>query len=159
MAARLVALGRAAGGGVEGADGVRGLLFRVPRALGRSVFGTARMLDPAEAFGATRALFEYLGSQQALRVVCALATGNYQQADQVEVIKERTRRYNELLVRECGLRGYPWLDVRAAFAGRGWPYVLARDRLHEDEASRSHYAELLSDMVLAALDSHSPAGG
>jgi hypothetical protein len=158
IATRMVAVGRAVGGGVEGADSARGLLFRAPRALGKLVFGSAPMIDPSEAFAATSALFEYLEDKPDLRVVCALATGNYQQAEQGAVIRERTRSYNELLVRECDLRGYPWIDIRAAIAERGWPYVLAPDRLHEDEASRSHFAELLSDMVLAALGSHSPFG-
>lgn len=66
-------------------------------------------------------------------------------------MQERTRLYNELLVVECHARGIPWLDVHEAFEARRWPYVLAPDRLHEDLPTRERLAELLGELVLAAL--------
>jgi hypothetical protein len=159
-AMRLIGSGkRAAGGRAQGSDSPRGWLFRLPRAVARSVIGTAPLIEPDVAFAATRELFRRLELLPDLPVACRLAMGHHQQPEQAETIRARTRDFNALLVGECARLGYPFVDIREAFAERGWPYSLGPDRLHEDLPTRRLSARIWAETVLAALSRWAGAEG
>jgi hypothetical protein len=151
-AMRVIGLGKsAAGGKAQGSESTRGLLFRLPRDLARKVIGVAPLIEPDEAFTSTRQFFASLAKRPGLPVACRLAMGHHQQSDQSQVVRERTRLYNELLIEECERLGYPYIHIQEEFAARGWVYTLGPDRLHEEYQTRQLAATIWGELVLSAL--------
>jgi hypothetical protein len=143
-AARVIGLGKqAAGGGAEGSDSARGLLFRLPRLLARSMIGTSSLIDIDVAMGATEQMLEYLSSE-GIPVVCRQAGGGVQQTDQKEAAEVKARAYNGFVKETCERLGFPcWRLVDELEERYGWE----PDGLHADLPSRKYSAGLIADFV------------
>lgn len=156
-AMKVIGLGKAvAGGHAIGSRSARGLLFRLPRAIGRKVLGMAPMIEPAVAYEATRDLFRYLETLS-LPVACRLAPGPHQQPDQSQTVAERTRKLNTIIATECERLGYPYVSIKEAFGARGWDYILGPDNLHETHETRELSSRIWAELVLEALEGATPA--
>jgi hypothetical protein len=136
-----------AGGVTEGSTGVRGLLFRAPRAAGRRIFGMASMLEPEAATEATRATFEMLAAT-GLPVIVRLAEGGVQQADQRAAAAPITRAYNDEVRRLCVAHGFPYFHLSTELGDR---YVRTPDGLHAAYPSRVYSAGRVAALVGEAL--------
>lgn len=155
-AMKLIGSGKAAAGGrAVGSDSARGLLFRLPRAMGRKTFGMAPLIEPKVAHEATRDLFRYLESL-GLPVACRLAMGHHQQPEQTETIAARTREFNAMVADECKRLGYHYVSINEAFEARGWDYILGPDNLHETLETRERSSRIWAELVLDALQAAPP---
>jgi hypothetical protein len=141
-----------AGGTTEGSAGVRGLLFRAPRAAGRRIFGMASMLDSGAATEATRQTFDMLAAT-GLPVVVRLAEGGVQQADQRAAAAPITRAYNDEVRRLCEAHGFPCFHLSTELGDR---YVRTPDGLHAAHPSRVYSAERVAALIGEALDLAAP---
>ena len=156
IASRLIASGKsAAGGGAEGSTSLRGFLFRLPRAIARGVFGTAPLLDREVAFNSTRETFKLLHELQ-LPVVCRLAEGNVQQADQAAAARANAIAYNaEVLSLARGLV-FKTFNPKAELAeacGR------ESDSLHYDLPTRKYAANRAAALTLEAFGERAAGSG
>jgi hypothetical protein len=136
-----------AGGATEGSTGVRGALFRAPRAAGRRIFGMASMLDPAAATEATRQTFDILAAT-GLPVIVRLAEGGVQQADQRAAAAPITRAYNDEVRRLCEAHGFPCFHLSTEL---GDGYVRTPDGLHAAYPTRVYSAGRVAALVGAVL--------
>jgi hypothetical protein len=137
----------AAGGGAEGGTGLRGALFRAPRAAARLVFGQASPIDVDTAYRATTELFNTLPGL-GLPVLVRLSVGNVQQDSQRARARRMSQEYNEFVKGLCATASIPWWDIRADLGER---YRLAYDGLHADLPTRTCEAERIAEFTLRAL--------
>jgi hypothetical protein len=148
IASRLIAYGKsAAGGGAEGSASLRGILFRLPRALARVVFGTATMLDREVAFDATRETLKLLHEFQ-LPVVCRLAEGSVQQSDQAAAAMANATAYNDEVISLAHGLVFKTFDARAEL---GDAYGRESSGLHYDLPTREYTAGRAAALTLEAL--------
>ena len=137
-----------AGGGTEGSPSARGAIFRVPRGVGRRVFGMASMLEPETALDATRQAFAMLASK-GTPVVVRLAEGGVQQKDQREAARKITDAYNAEVRAMCERSGFPVFRLSEELGHR---YGRTPDGLHADLPTRIYGAARTADLVVAALE-------
>jgi hypothetical protein len=138
---------KGAGGGGEGSHSARGLLFRLPRAAARRVFGMASLIDLEAALASTFETLEAL-SNAGPPLLCRLAIPSVQQKEQTTAVEARVRHYNDLVSARCERLRIPWFEAIEELARCGHSYRNAPDALHMDLETRQAVAELCAGLLL-----------
>jgi hypothetical protein len=124
----------AGGGGIEGTSGLRGLLYRLPRAIARLLFGRATFIPEDVALASTITCLRTLASRRPL--VVRLAHAYARDEAQLPAIVEKVAAYNATVRAECDKLGVPCFDPEHEVTGLGVAYRMLPDRLHPDETTR-----------------------
>jgi hypothetical protein len=124
----------AGGGGVEGTSGIRGLLYRIPRAAARLLFGRATFIPEDVALASTMACLHALASRGPL--VVRLAHAFARDEAQMPVVAAKVAAYNAAVRAECATLGVLCFDPEHEVTVLGAAYTMLPDRLHPDEATR-----------------------
>jgi hypothetical protein len=148
-------LKKVGGGGTEGAPGIRGLVFRAPRAVGRMLIGTAPLVEPDVAWDQVRQTISFLATRGPLLVI--KSTGAPHDAATRARSEARKAEFNRRVEEYCDELGVRCLDVNEELGRLGRTFVYAADGGHPAQETRLLTADVLATELLAVL-AGSPSG-
>jgi hypothetical protein len=144
-------LRRLGGGGLRGAPGPRGWLFRGPQWLARRLLGQAPLVRLDDAVDQAGETIDAILTAGAPRLICRLSTMHWERAALVAAAEDRQEALNRAIDERCQARGVTVVDITAAMAREGKRPGVAPDGIHVDLATRRFEAALLADQIVAAL--------
>jgi hypothetical protein len=143
-------LKRAAGGGFDGSDGARGWLFRVPRGLGALLFGVDTTVSLEEAIASSIETIDVLSRFESTATVVYFSAvcwpPSFTRA--LALVAEFDARVRE----HCRRRRIGYWYRQEEMAKRAFEPHRGRDGMHADPATYACDAEILTSLLMGALN-------
>lgn len=141
----------AGGNKFEGSSGLRGSLFRVPRAAAYRIVGAEAAYDVETCMRFAFAILDEVLRHEHILLVCAMPRFQWWEAE-VEWARAQVRTSAEALTRYCAQHHVTTYDVERELAAADQAIGLARDVVHYDLQTREFEARLIAEKVRCTLD-------
>ena len=147
-------LKEAAGGEFEGADGLRGQLFRIPRRFAEAFIGAEPYIRTEHAIDNTVTTMQRLAEIEGFSLVAREPfTRIRTDAAKLEKYRDRIARYAAALRTACGEAGFTWYSLPGYMAQHGVEPLYISDQVHMTLETRRWEARAAAEHLVASLAS------
>ncbi len=140
------------GGGLEGVEGARGLLFRIPRHLGSMLVGMDTTVSIDEAIRTSIESIDALARHETIPTLVYYSAVCWPPSffRALALVSEFDREVRQ----HCRQRRVGYWFRQEEMAKRGFEPHVGRDGIHADAATYAFDAKLISDLMVSALQGH-----
>ncbi len=136
-----------AGGARWGGQGLRGLVFKVPRWVAVRLIGVAPRVRVEDAVGYVIETLDLLVQRESIQVACEAAVGNTPNNLTAAESARRAGHFMDAVSSYCSARHIPFADLKAILGARSVAYEIDSDQYHYTMTPRAVEARELSEII------------
>lgn len=140
-----------AGGGTDGSDGARGLLYRLPYRLARAVIGAEPAIAVPDAIRCTNETIDSLARSEDVAFVCRVALPSPYYRDWEAESRSRVKEFNAAVTQHCETRRTPSYDLVLEMAGEGRSPGFRDPGPHLDRPTREFDMKVMAGLLASSL--------